>query len=120
VLGIGVNVAVQLQELPAELRPTAATLDRPRTAIEPLLGELLAALERRLAEPPAQMLDAWRARDALHGREIAWADDGRGRAAGIDDAGRLLVRLPDGSRTALAAGEVHLRAVDHEAPRGRD
>jgi BirA family biotin operon repressor/biotin-[acetyl-CoA-carboxylase] ligase len=119
VLGIGVNVAVRLQELPAELRPTAATLERPPAAIEPLLTELLAALERRLAEPPAQMLDAWRVRDALHGHEIAWADDGRGWAAGIDDAGRLLVRLPDGSHTALAAGEVHLRAVGREAPRSR-
>jgi BirA family transcriptional regulator, biotin operon repressor / biotin---[acetyl-CoA-carboxylase] ligase len=117
VLGIGVNVAVQLHELPAELRPTAATLGRPRTAIEPLLAELLAALQRRLADPPAQTLDAWRTRDALRGREIAWEGDGRGRAAGIDDAGRLLVRLPDGSHTALTAGEVHLRALAPATPR---
>ncbi|HEY3758193.1 MAG TPA: biotin--[acetyl-CoA-carboxylase] ligase [Solirubrobacteraceae bacterium] len=115
VLGIGVNVAVRLEELPAELRPTAATLGRPRTAIEPLLSELLAALERRLEGPPAQTLDAWRTRDALRGSEIAWGD-GHGRADGIDDAGRLLVRLPDGARTALAAGEVHLRALAPATP----
>jgi BirA family biotin operon repressor/biotin-[acetyl-CoA-carboxylase] ligase len=110
VLGIGVNVAVRLEDLPAELRPAAATLGRSRTEIEPLLAELLAALERRLGDEPARTLDAWRARDALRGRGIAWAD-GRGRAAGIDDAGRLLVALADGSHTTLAAGEVHLREI---------
>jgi BirA family biotin operon repressor/biotin-[acetyl-CoA-carboxylase] ligase len=110
VLGIGINVAVSVEDLPSDLRPGAATLGRGREEIEPLLAELLAALERRLSDPRAQTLDAWRERDALSGREIAWSD-GRGRAAGIDDDGRLLVELPDGSRTALAAGEVHLQAV---------
>jgi BirA family biotin operon repressor/biotin-[acetyl-CoA-carboxylase] ligase len=110
VIGIGVNVAVDLEDLPAELRRGAATLGRGRAEIEPLLAALLAALERRLGDPCAQTLDAWRARDALHGREIAWSG-GHGRAAGIDDDGRLLVVLPDGSRTALAAGEVHLQAI---------
>jgi len=110
VLGIGLNVAVRLDELPAELRSGAATLGRSRTAIEPLLTELLVALEHRLRDAPARTLDAWRARDALHGREIAWAD-GRGQAAGIDDAGRLLVRLPDGTHAALTAGEVHLQEI---------
>ncbi len=110
VLGIGVNVAVRLEDLPAELRPGAATLGRAHTAIEPLLAELLAALERRLRDEPARTLDAWRERDALREREIAWSG-GRGTVQGIDGAGRLLVRLADGTRTALAAGEVHLREV---------
>jgi BirA family biotin operon repressor/biotin-[acetyl-CoA-carboxylase] ligase len=113
VLGIGVNVAVRVQELPSELRHRAATLGRGRHAIEPLLADLLAALARRLDDPPARTLDAWRERDALHGREIAWSD-GRGRATGIDGDGRLLVALPDGSRVALAAGEVHLEDVADE------
>jgi BirA family transcriptional regulator, biotin operon repressor / biotin---[acetyl-CoA-carboxylase] ligase len=111
VLGIGLNVAVRLEELPVELRCTAATLGRAPNAIEPTLGRLLAALARRLGEPTAEILDAWRARDALHGREIAW-DSGRGRAQGIDGAGRLIVALGDGGRTALDAGEVHLEFVD--------
>lgn len=110
VLGIGLNVAVNLDDLPVELRSGAATLDRSRAEIEPLLAELLAALEHRLDDAPARTLDAWRARDALREREIAWSE-GRGRAEGIDDAGRLLVRLPDGAHTALAAGEVHLQEI---------
>jgi BirA family biotin operon repressor/biotin-[acetyl-CoA-carboxylase] ligase len=114
VLGIGLNVAVRLADLPAELRPTAATLGADPREIEPLLERLLAALERRLSEPAPTTLAAWRARDALRGRAIAWGTRGaegwarHGRAEGIDDAGRLLVALPGGGITALDAGEVHL------------
>jgi BirA family biotin operon repressor/biotin-[acetyl-CoA-carboxylase] ligase len=108
VLGIGLNVAVRLDELPDELRAGAATLGYGRDAIEPTLERLLAALERRLAEPTARILDAWRSRDALYGREIAWGSD-RGRAQGIDAAGHLLVALDGGGLLALDAGEVHLR-----------
>ncbi len=107
VLGVGLNVAVRVEELPQDLRLTAATLGEPASAIEPALARLLAALERRLAAPLEEVLDAWRARDALRGREVAWSD-GRGRADGIDETGRLVVRGPDGARTALEAGEVHL------------
>jgi BirA family transcriptional regulator, biotin operon repressor / biotin---[acetyl-CoA-carboxylase] ligase len=110
VLGIGVNVAVRIEDLPPELHGTAATLARPAGALEPALGELLLALERRLAQPADAMLAAWRARDALRGREIAWGA-GQGRAEGIDGAGRLVVALPDGGQTALDAGEVHLRGI---------
>jgi BirA family biotin operon repressor/biotin-[acetyl-CoA-carboxylase] ligase len=111
VLGIGLNVAVRVEQLPAELRDTAATLGRPTEEIEPLLARLLTALGRRLGEPAAQVLEAWRARDALCGREVSWATD-HGRAEGIDGDGRLVVRLPNGSRTTLDAGEVHLARTD--------
>ena len=110
VLGVGLNVAVRLEELPIELRSTAATLGHSPDAIEPTLERLLAALARRLKEPTAQTLDAWRSRDALYGREIAW-DSGRGRAQGIDGTGRLIVALGDGGHTTLDAGEVHLEPV---------
>jgi BirA family biotin operon repressor/biotin-[acetyl-CoA-carboxylase] ligase len=110
VLGIGLNVAVRLEELPIELRSTAATLGHSPDAIEPTLERLLAALARRLKEPTAQTLNAWRSRDALYGREIAW-NSGRGRAQGIDGTGRLIVALGDGGRTTLDAGEVHLEPV---------
>jgi BirA family biotin operon repressor/biotin-[acetyl-CoA-carboxylase] ligase len=110
VLGIGVNVAVELQELPAELRGGAATLGRDRDAIEPFLDTLLAALARCLAEPSAAVLAAWRARDALLGREVAWSE-GRGRARGVDEQGRLCVQLEDGGSVTLAAGEVHLERI---------
>jgi BirA family biotin operon repressor/biotin-[acetyl-CoA-carboxylase] ligase len=122
VLGIGLNVAVRLHELPAELRPqregaqqrvgalAAASMGLEPGALEPTLARLLAALESRLAEDPEVTLQAWRARDALRGREIAWSD-GRGRAEGIDGDGRLVVALTGGGHLAIGAGEVHLERI---------
>src|ERR1700677_3672206 len=110
VLGIGLNVAVRLEELPDELRSSAATLGYSPQEIEPTLERLLAALEQRLAEPAGVVIDASRARDALHGHEIAWGT-GRGRAQGIDGTGRLIVALAGGGHTTLDAGEVHLQPV---------
>jgi BirA family transcriptional regulator, biotin operon repressor / biotin---[acetyl-CoA-carboxylase] ligase len=107
VLGIGVNVALRVEDLPDELHATAGTLGLTPADLEPTLERLLAALERSLALDPAVLLEAYRARDALRGSEVAWAG-GRGTAAGIDGAGRLVVELPEGGRTALGAGEVHL------------
>ena len=107
VLGIGLNVAVRLEDLPAQLHGTAATLGQPPSAIEPTLARLLVALTQRLGEPTERLLAGYRARDALRGREIAWSG-GSGRAAGIDGAGRLVVALDGGGHTALDAGEVYL------------
>lgn len=117
VLGIGLNVAVRLEELPVELRSSAATLGYSPQEIEPTLERLLAALERRLAEPATLTLEAWRLRDALHGREIAWGAHGpeswagHGRATGIDDTGHLVVSLAGGGQAILDSGEVHLEPV---------
>jgi BirA family biotin operon repressor/biotin-[acetyl-CoA-carboxylase] ligase len=108
VLGIGINVAINVEELPAELHGTAATLGLTAADIEPVLGRLIDALALRLAEPSDATLQAWRARDALRGREVAWSG-GSGRAEGVDGTGRLVVSLGDGGRAALDAGEVHLR-----------
>jgi BirA family biotin operon repressor/biotin-[acetyl-CoA-carboxylase] ligase len=120
VVGIGLNVAVQLEQLPPELRDRAATLGREPADVEPLLAALLGVLERRLAQPPAEVLAAWSARDALRGRQIEWAPgsgsgtyvapQGAGTARGIDGDGRLVVELDGGGRTTLDSGEVHLAA----------
>jgi BirA family transcriptional regulator, biotin operon repressor / biotin---[acetyl-CoA-carboxylase] ligase len=107
VLGIGVNVAVRVEDLPPELHDTAATLGREPVDVEPFLRSLLRALEHALALPPDELLDAWRARDALAGNTISWTG-GSGIAAGIDGEGRLVVELAGGGRTTLDAGEVHL------------
>jgi BirA family transcriptional regulator, biotin operon repressor / biotin---[acetyl-CoA-carboxylase] ligase len=116
VLGIGVNVAVELDGLPLELRGTAATLGRGAEDVEPLLEQLLSALSGRLTQPTAELLAAWGARDALRGHRVRWgqiAADGHsseGIAQGVDGTGRLVVALDSGGQTALEAGEVHLAA----------
>jgi BirA family biotin operon repressor/biotin-[acetyl-CoA-carboxylase] ligase len=107
VLGIGVNVAVRIEDLPPELHDTAATLGLTPGDVEPMLQRLLQALADRLAQDEEATLAAWRERDALRGRAVAW-NAGRGRAQGIDGAGRLVVSLSGGGRASLEAGEVHL------------
>jgi BirA family transcriptional regulator, biotin operon repressor / biotin---[acetyl-CoA-carboxylase] ligase len=106
VLGVGLNVALRPEDFPPELRETAGTLGRGPEAVEPALGELLGALAMWLPAPPGDILEAFRARDAIAGHEISWSE-GRGTAEGVDDDGRLLVRSGD-EVVALDAGEVHL------------
>jgi len=109
VLGIGLNVAVRIEDLPPELHGRAGTLGRAPEEREEVLDAVLAALEDALALRVDPLLDRWRARDALAGREVRWSG-GRGVAAGMDDSGRLVVLLPGGGRELLDAGEVHLGA----------
>ncbi|HEX9480469.1 MAG TPA: biotin--[acetyl-CoA-carboxylase] ligase [Solirubrobacteraceae bacterium] len=113
VLGIGLNAAVELDALPAELRGSAATMGPAPADLETLLASLLGTLSERLAEPPEQTLAAWSARDALRGRRVEWAPPGEEAAAsgvahGIDGDGRLVVALDGGGQTTLSSGEVHL------------
>jgi BirA family biotin operon repressor/biotin-[acetyl-CoA-carboxylase] ligase len=110
VLGVGVNVAVEPVDLPIELRGRAASIGSSQADVEPTLKRLLAALELRLGDPAQATLEAWRSRDALRGRAVAWTG-GSGRAQGIDGAGRLIVALAGGGHVTLDAGEVHLQEV---------
>jgi BirA family biotin operon repressor/biotin-[acetyl-CoA-carboxylase] ligase len=109
VVGIGLNVSTAAEEFPDELRETATSLRAAggHAPVEPVLDALLPALDRRLRAAPADILAAWRERDALLGERIGWGE-GHGVAAGIADSGSLLVDT-DGGRIALGAGEVHLR-----------
>ena len=108
VLGIGLNVSTA--EFPDELREIATSLalsSRDAPTREEVLTALLTSLDRLLEAPAAEVLAAWRERDALLGAEVAW-DGGRGTAAGITDAGALRVEADSGI-VELDAGEVHLK-----------
>ena len=116
VVGVGLNVTTRADAFPEELRATATSLAASapdaRPSVSATLSSLLHLLDRRLLDPPATILAAWRERDALRGEHVAW-DGGSGVAAGIDDSGSLLVDTADG-RIAVGAGEVHLRRLDRE------
>jgi BirA family transcriptional regulator, biotin operon repressor / biotin---[acetyl-CoA-carboxylase] ligase len=107
VLGIGLNVALRESDFAGELVGRAGTLGLEPDAIEPTLARLLDALDRWIAADPVAVLEAVRARDALLGQPVRWAD-GSGRAEGIDDEGRLVIVTGAGERVPLDAGEVHL------------
>ncbi len=110
IVGIGINVAVGIGDLPAELHDTAASLELDPRDVPVVRDRVLAELECALALDTATLLGAWRERDALLGRTVTWAG-GTGIAAGVDGTGRLVVDLPDGAHATLDAGEVHLGAA---------
>jgi len=125
VIGIGLNVNTTTDELEEELRPTATSLHiatgRPqdREAAFDAVVDHLADWMQRLDHPSA-VAAAFRARDVLQGRRIAWTAAGarhEGEAGGIEDDGALIVFTDDGRRLRLDAGEVHLeRRPDTGAP----
>jgi BirA family biotin operon repressor/biotin-[acetyl-CoA-carboxylase] ligase len=109
VIGVGLNTAAEPGDFPAELRASATSLVHASgvaVSNEAALRALVPALDARLLDPPDVLLEAWRARDALRGRSVRWTG-GEGTAAGLSDAGGLLVDTPSGRRE-LDAGEVHL------------
>jgi BirA family biotin operon repressor/biotin-[acetyl-CoA-carboxylase] ligase len=110
VVGVGLNLSIPQEEFPTELQETAISLFNPghkgggRGSAAEVLSQ---RLEHWVQAEPDEVLAAWRERDALKGREIAW-ENGSGVADGVDDRGYLVVVIPSGDRIALGAGEVHL------------
>ncbi|MEX2107210.1 MAG: biotin--[acetyl-CoA-carboxylase] ligase [Solirubrobacterales bacterium] len=120
VVGVGLNLTIEPHEFPPELRETAVSLfdgPSPGDSAVPLgrhadirnsaTEALNARLTHWIAADPDAVLAAWRERDALRGKQVAW-DGGSGVADGIDDRGYLLVVTAGGERVSVGAGEVHL------------
>ena len=111
VIGIGLNV--RTRSFPKELRETATSLalEGVETSVPAVRDALVQALDRWVPASADEVLAAWRSRDALLGSYVRWAA-GEGAAAGISDAGALLVDTDAGERVELDAGEVHLERAD--------
>ena len=106
VVGIGINLTIEEEEFPPEIRDRATSVESGAT-LESATGALNRALARWLAEPDEEVLAELERRDHLAGREVAW-EGGTGTASGIAPDGSLLVTSPDGTSHHLHAGEVHL------------
>lgn len=119
VIGAGINL-IMPDELEAQIgravaaAPWLAQMDR---------NDLMAALLSRLAAVLAEFDDTgfaafserWNALHAWQGQFVAIVDNGQtlhsGRAAGVDDIGRLLLDTADG-RSQILSGDVSLRLAD--------
>jgi BirA family biotin operon repressor/biotin-[acetyl-CoA-carboxylase] ligase len=115
VIGIGINVSIEPEQFPEDLRWPAVSLGHGVTP-QQLRRAVDRELGRWVAAEPRAVLDAFADRDVLRGRPIAWegGPDELGRvgiAEGIDERGNLIVRADDGATVALGSGEVHLRLV---------
>jgi len=119
VVGIGLNVNLAREQLPEELRPLATSvaqeLGRP-VSREALLAAFLQGVEVRYdrlkaGESPMQ---EWAARLATLGQwvqvsEAQGAWQAEGLAESVDEDGALWLRLADGERRRILAGDVTLR-----------
>ena len=121
VLGVGVNLNVDAAQLHAALGPAgaaatsvAAVLGRPvdrSVFAAAYLGRLEAWLLRYRSSGPAPIIAAWRERDILTGRRVELrspAETLSGRAIGIDEQGRLLVRTAQGQRRVIVTEEIRV------------
>ncbi|MFT4033994.1 MAG: biotin--[acetyl-CoA-carboxylase] ligase [Patulibacter sp.] len=113
VVGIGVNVAVDVSSWPPEIAARAGSLGCSADQVDAVRDQLLVELTDALSLDAPTIVALLAARDALAARAISWsAADGGGRrdghAEGIEADGRLRVRLPDGELLHLTGGEVHL------------
>lgn len=116
VCGIGINVNGTADLLPAEVRGRATTLeaelgcDSCLPDLETFLWQAIDKWLATLAQAPGEVVAAFRARDGLKDRRVrieSGAETFEGIAAGIDDAGHLI--LAANSRThTFAAGSVTL------------
>ena len=97
VLGIGINVAIASGRCPRSCATRRRRWGSSRRDVEPVLARAPRRARALAARRRRRRVAAWRERDALRGREVAWAA-GSGLAAGVDGAGRLVVELPGGGR----------------------
>jgi BirA family transcriptional regulator, biotin operon repressor / biotin---[acetyl-CoA-carboxylase] ligase len=113
VIGIGINLAIEAGEFPADLRWPAVSLGNG-VGPEAMRDALDGALSRWVEADPALVRERFAARDALRGRELTWegGPEGDGRSGvgeGIDERGNLLVRGVGGRLVSLGSGEVRLK-----------
>jgi BirA family biotin operon repressor/biotin-[acetyl-CoA-carboxylase] ligase len=113
VIGVGLNVAIEPGEFPADLRHPAVSLGHG-VGTEEALEAVCERLGEWVGADHDRVLAEFEARDALRGREVRWAgasgDDeaGSGVADGIDERGNLVVISTEGERLSLGSGEVTL------------
>lgn len=120
VVGIGLNVSLRADELPV---PTATSLALVGGVIdrEALTKEVLRALRRRYDDwttargAAESVLPAYREVCDTIGRdvrvELPMGDNVHGRARSVDDIGRLVVDLDDGTTREFTVGDVvHVRS----------
>jgi BirA family biotin operon repressor/biotin-[acetyl-CoA-carboxylase] ligase len=117
ILGVGLNHGLPpgMAEEWGDLRAALPAATGRNTLAAAVLAGLARDLRRFEAEGLEPFLDLWRRHDALAGQDIrVHTPQGelQGRAAGVDAAGALLLRTPQGERRILS-GEVgwHVRAL---------
>lgn len=119
IVGVGVNLNVDLDVLARALGPAAASATSLRAATgrevhrDTFAADYLNALDewarRYREEGPEPILTTWRERDILTGRQVEVCGGGQpfvGRVAGVDSHGRLIVQDAVGDRRLVTVEEI--------------
>ena len=124
VVGIGLNVSLRIEELPMPEATSLTLAGAGRTDRDPLLRALLRELAERerawraaAGDPAESLAQDYRARCSTLGRDVRvvlpHGPELLGRAARVDDDGRLVVRDGAGTEHVLSAGDVtHVRLAE--------
>jgi BirA family biotin operon repressor/biotin-[acetyl-CoA-carboxylase] ligase len=113
VIGIGLNVSIEPDEFPNDLRHPATSVGHG-VDTEEVLEAVCARLDEWVSAPLDGVVAEFETRDALRGRQVSWTGaggedgEGSGVAGGIDERGNLVVVTADGERLSLGSGEVTL------------
>ena len=112
VVGVGINLSAPPHGWPAPLDATATALDEhavapERTALATAVRHHTLRRAQMLREGrAADVIAAWRVRDAACGRSVRLPDGRIARAAGIADDGALRVAVDDGPLETIRSGEI--------------
>ena len=118
ILGVGLNVNQLAADLPdgatSLLGELGHSLER-EPLLAAILNDLANAYDRADREGVDWIVPGWRSRSSMLGKPVAVQRDGvaiRGIAEDLGADGALLIRLEDGTRVSVIAGEVErLRPV---------
>jgi BirA family biotin operon repressor/biotin-[acetyl-CoA-carboxylase] ligase len=118
-VGIGVNVGVELTHFPPEFRASTTSLKEElgtRVSRVELVRDLLGEMERLYVvfkeRGPAPILEEWKTLTNTLGAQvqvIGQTEVVEGRAVDVNQDGALIIRLTDGSLKRIIAGDVSLR-----------
>lgn len=118
ILGVGLNINQTAGELPEGATSLAVELGHPvarEGLLAAILNDLGNAYERADREGVDWIVPGWRSRSSMLGKPVTFRRDGlpiRGLAEDVGADGALLVRIADGSRIAIVAGEVERVRLD--------
>jgi len=119
IIGVGINLNLQKEELPDELkdRATGFLIETGKEAeragvLEGFMESFRSGLAL-LGESPERLIERWEALSRTPGAEVSVRTEREvivGRATGLDGRGFLRIITPDGSLRVVETGEVyHLR-----------
>ncbi|ADL11668.1 biotin--[acetyl-CoA-carboxylase] ligase [Acetohalobium arabaticum] len=118
VLGIGVNLNIAVDEFPSDLKNKATSIQEESGQQIPKLNFFLSLLEqleeeyfKLQTEGFEKIIEGWKEYNITLGNEVTVTSNNEvltGQAVDVDNKGRLLVELPNGTMKKVVAGDVTL------------